>query len=163
MSEEIKIEIDKNCSYYKDIIKDEKKIEGIDCSWFKDCVYYKQLELLKAKYKNVLNLAKQNADSNEYCLQELEEQFDRLKQENEQIKKEYEKIQKVILANIPFKEIVLSGITPSNILSQIKEQNKKYKQALEKIKIISQNWTSKLMNDGYCEILDKINEVLNEK
>lgn len=43
------------------------------------------------------------------------------------------------------------------------EQNAKYKQALEEIRIISQNWTSKLMNDGYCEILDKIDEVLYDR
>ena len=32
----------------------------------------KQYDSLKEKYKEVLKLAKENADSNEYCIQELE-------------------------------------------------------------------------------------------
>ena len=33
-----------------------------------------ECEELKGKYKNILDLAKQNADANEYCLQELEQE-----------------------------------------------------------------------------------------
>lgn len=57
-----------------------------------DC-YYKQLqrlkqenEELKAKYENVLNLAKQNADANEYCLKELETKFEKYKQALEEVR-----------------------------------------------------------------------------
>lgn len=59
----------------------------------KDCDY-KQLqrktaecEELNTKYTEVLNLAKQNADANEYCLRDLEEENAKLKTESEELKK----------------------------------------------------------------------------
>lgn len=137
---------------------------------------------------NVVECAYYNEENKPYCCEiwdnECEaqncyyKQYLRLKQENKVIKKEYEKIQKVILADISFKEIVLSGITPSNILSQIKEQNKKYKQALEEIREIANycegikdEATSQseftvrqmsLQDDKLINIIKKINEVLND-
>lgn len=50
-----------------------------------DC-YYKQLKRLERQYEDVLKLAKENADSNEYCLQELEQENERLKEENKKLK-----------------------------------------------------------------------------
>ena len=150
-------------------MKSKEIIEGIDCSWFKDCVYYKQLELLKKKYTNVLNLAKQNADSNEYCLQELEEQFNRLKKENEELKNR--------LKTLDDEEFVyeVTEIEYNNF----KKMNE-YKQALEEIKNFSENFCSNncpyytdkesnvcndgcLLDDIVNPIIKKINEVLNEK
>lgn len=46
-----------------------------------------ECEELKEKYKNVLNLAKQNADANEYCLQELEQENYRYRKALEEIEK----------------------------------------------------------------------------
>jgi hypothetical protein len=40
----------------------------------------KQYDSLLKKYNEVLNLAKENADANEGCLQELEKENERLKQ-----------------------------------------------------------------------------------
>lgn len=40
----------------------------------------KQYDSLLKKYNEVLKLAKDNADSSEYCLQELEKENERLKQ-----------------------------------------------------------------------------------
>ena len=51
-----------------------------DCSERENC-HYKQLQRLKHQYADVLKLAKENADSNEYCLQELEQENERLKEE----------------------------------------------------------------------------------
>ena len=42
---------------------------------------------LHTKYIEVLNLAKQNADANEYCLQELEKENQKLKQALDEIEK----------------------------------------------------------------------------
>lgn len=47
-----------------------------------------ECEDLKGKYKNVLDLAKQNADANEYCLQELEQENYRYRKALEEIEKE---------------------------------------------------------------------------
>ena len=38
-----------------------------------------ELESLREQYHTVLNLAKQNADANEYCIQELESENEELK------------------------------------------------------------------------------------
>lgn len=46
-----------------------------------------ECEELNTKYTEVLNLAKQNADANEYCLQELEKENQKLKQALEEIEK----------------------------------------------------------------------------
>lgn len=48
-----------------------------------------ECEGLKGKYKNVLDIAKQNADANEYCLQELE-------QENYRYRKAFEEIEGLV-------------------------------------------------------------------
>lgn len=39
---------------------------------------FKQYNVLLKKYNEVIRLAKENADSNEYCLQELEKKVERL-------------------------------------------------------------------------------------
>lgn len=59
--------------------------EGGNCEYNKYC-YYKECKRLeqenkelKEKYSHVLELAKTNADSNEYCLQELEKENDSMK------------------------------------------------------------------------------------
>lgn len=43
-------------------------------------------EKLKEKYSHVLELAKTNADSNEYCLQELEKKYEQLRSALEEIR-----------------------------------------------------------------------------
>lgn len=45
-----------------------------------------ECEELKGKYKNILDLAKQNADANEYCLQELEQENYRYRKALEEVK-----------------------------------------------------------------------------
>lgn len=50
-----------------------------------------ECEELKGKYKNVLDLAKQNADANEYCLQELEQENYRYRKALEEIEEVWEK------------------------------------------------------------------------
>lgn len=55
-----------------------------------------ELESLREQYHTVLNLAKQNADANEYCLQELEKENKELKKKlgvnNERISKSITRI-----------------------------------------------------------------------
>ena len=55
------------------------------CKDNSDC-YFKQLKRLEQKYNEVLKLAKDNADSNEYCIQELEKENEDLKEINEKNK-----------------------------------------------------------------------------
>lgn len=50
-----------------------------------------ECEELNRKYKKVLNLAKQNADANEYCLQELEQENYRYRKALEEIEEVWEK------------------------------------------------------------------------
>lgn len=44
-----------------------------------------EIEELNVKYETVVNLAKKNADANEYCLQELEKENQKLKQALDEI------------------------------------------------------------------------------
>lgn len=46
-----------------------------------------EIEELNVKYETVVNLAKKNADANEYCLQELEKENQKLKQALDEIEK----------------------------------------------------------------------------
>lgn len=81
-------------------IKNTVDMERLAKSYGQDMLTYKQkkqieieelrqeCEELKGKYKNVLDLAKQNADANEYCLQELE-------QENYRYRKALEEIEEI--------------------------------------------------------------------
>lgn len=55
------------------------------CKHNSNC-HYKQLKRLEQKYNEVLKLAKDNADSNEYCLQEDDEIIGKLQKENEELK-----------------------------------------------------------------------------
>lgn len=67
------------------------------CKSHRNCGYKKlarqlqrktaECEELNTKYTEVLNLAKQNADANEYCLRDLEEENAKLKTESEELKK----------------------------------------------------------------------------
>lgn len=57
-----------------DLIEENKQLkESLDLA-------IKQYEALVNKYHEVLKLAKENADSNEFCLQELEKENEKLKQ-----------------------------------------------------------------------------------
>lgn len=63
-----------NC-YYKQLQRKEKECEEVS----------NEIEELNVKYETVVNLAKKNADSNEYCLQELEKENQKLKQALDEI------------------------------------------------------------------------------
>ena len=121
----------------------QKKCALLDqeyCEDNPDC-YYKQLKRLQKENKRLQMLSCANCGEKYLSSDgaELYEKNVQLQEENEELKKRQ--------------------ITKNGFICDC-EQNAKYKQALEEIRIISQNWTNKLMNDGYCEILDKINEVL---
>ena len=109
---------------------------------------------LKEKYSHVLELAKTNADSNEYCLQELEK-------ENKELK-EYKIEHKY--SNVEYRQERESVI-------QLSYYRNKYRSALEEINItvkqllkgVSSNCIN---NTPYLTALslieNKINEVLND-
>ena len=86
MTEEIIIDECFNCKKKKDI-GDNWRTCKLKCSYKykrKENDYITRLEQenkeLKEKYSHVLELAKTNADSNEYCLQELEKENKELKE-----------------------------------------------------------------------------------
>lgn len=115
----------------------------------KNC-YYKQLKRLERQYENVLKIAKENADSNEYCLKELEQENERLKEESEHYRKEAYRL--------------ADGLNKTENLAFI------YKQALQEIKdivtepcIVDENCQT--CNSGCMQkdILAKINEVIGEE
>lgn len=130
---------------------DEAGICDCNCQVYED---YKQLQRLKQenrelkeKYSNVLELAKTNADSNEYCLQELEK-------ENETWQKTCEVLKE---------QAQLDG----ECIDKLIEARDMYAKALEEIREISKDI---IENDVYEnsdvkaeKILTKINEVLGNE
>lgn len=70
-----------NC-YYKQLQRKEKECEEVS----------NEIVELNVKYETVVNLAKKNADANEYCLQELEKENQKLKQALDEIEKMIESI-----------------------------------------------------------------------
>lgn len=67
-----------------EILKDNFDTATRDCNELIEELR-QECEELKGKYKNVLDLAKQNADANEYCLQELEQENYRYRKALEEI------------------------------------------------------------------------------
>lgn len=99
---------------------------------------------LKEKYSHVLKLAKTNADSNEYCLQELEKENKELKALNKKICEDCSKEIKVYWN--AFEEI-----------REIAENAKEDRYATK-----SEDYTEGMHTIG-CYVLDKINEVLGNE
>lgn len=106
---------------YKDVNEDFKK------AW----------DELNKKYTEVLELAKTNADSNEYCLQELEKENKKLKRQ----KRELGNVAQGFIKDIDKEKLIA----------------KKYRSALEEIR----EYCNSEHGSVYV-IIDKINEVLNE-
>lgn len=67
--------IDKGACYFKQLQRKEKECEEVS----------NEIVELNVKYETVVNLAKKNADANEYCLQELEKENQKLKQALDEI------------------------------------------------------------------------------
>lgn len=68
--------------YFKQLQRKEKECEEVS----------NEIVELNVKYETVVNLAKKNADANEYCLQELEKENQKLKQALDEIEKMIESI-----------------------------------------------------------------------
>lgn len=134
---------------------------GVICKG-RDC-YYKQLKRLEQKYNEVLKLAKDNADSNEYIIQELEKENEELKslldfevqkaetcqQKNEDLKEKLGNTE-VLLANaesdLKFEEERTNELEKEN--KELKEKapmkliakNNNYRSALEEIRKITKKY-----------------------
>lgn len=156
-------EVDKNCSYYKDIVKDEIIIdECFNCKKKKDIADNWRNCKLKCSYKykrrendEITRLKQENETIREHCKQVDEtnkilykEKCD-LIQENEELKEGYEK--------------------RGEIMKTAALQRDKYRSALKEIRIIAgQRFVSGLNEEADCynydmqRIESKINEVLNE-
>lgn len=74
--------IDKGACYFKQLQRKEKECEEVS----------NEIVELNVKYETVVNLAKKNADANEYCLQELEKENQKLKQALDELEKMIESI-----------------------------------------------------------------------
>lgn len=105
------------------------------CSTKKEC-YYKQLKRLEQKYNEVLKLAKEGMDAQEYCLQEDEEIIGKLQKENEELKKELE----------PFKDEYFLGLSSGQIAELAKKSirlttyNRELEKENETLKRTCQDW-----------------------
>lgn len=148
---------DENC-YYKQLIRlkqerDELKKACEKCKLFDIEKTNRDLleridkleqgnKALKEKYSHVLKLAKTNADSNEYCLQELEKKnfaieqesiqksqtICELKQENETLTKENENRNDWITSlNKKCEELIKEKLKYRSALEEIREIAEKYK------------------------------------
>lgn len=121
-----------NC-YYKQLQRKEKECEEVS----------NEIEELNVKYETVVNLAKKNADSNEYCLQELEKENAELKQDL-----------KYALETYQFKD---------NFLKVIDAERIKYKQALEEIeKIVTLDKTHIKYAGSTLVICDDILDIIRK-
>ena len=121
----------KELKAYKDVNEDFKK------AW----------DELNKKYTEVLKLAKENADSNEYCLQELEK-------ENEELKKQIESQ----------KGLITVGGKQQYEMTIAYD---KCKTTLEEIREIAMGIMDDDIDEGSAyydadQIINKINEVLDE-
>lgn len=152
-----------------------------DCSERENC-HYKQLQRLKHQYADVLKLAKENADSNEYCLQELEQENKKLKRlletkceseldkENSELKAENERLKARLR---PLEDSYFKGLSSIEIAELAKKsirvtaENRKLEYALQEIKdivsepcIVDENCQT--CNSGCMQkdILAKINKVI---
>lgn len=95
----------------------------------------KQYNKLFERYNEVLKLAKENADTNEYCLQELEVKIENLSRDNNRLKEE---------------------------VLNLRGQNIQYELALKEIKQIAKNnlTLGVVMPGGWLE--QRIDEVLKD-
>ena len=92
-------------------------------------------------------------------------QLKRLEQEKEMIISEYNKLLQEIIGGIEFKEIILSGITPLNVLKEMKKtyiQSSKYKSALEEIREIIEFAIEETLTLGQRNATDKILEIIKD-
>lgn len=113
---------------------------GGECKGWDNC-YYKQLQKLKHQYADVLKLAKENADSNEFCLQELEAENERLKLSERDLSRICQGFKKDIETE--------------------KSSKLKYYKTLQEIKDIAKEISrEKVHNPDIDTIIDKINEVI---
>lgn len=162
-----------NCKYFKF----EKCSQiGLACRENKDC-YFKQLKRLEKKYNNVLLLAKQNADSNEYCLQELEKANEQLKQENEMLRKtlKNKNFLEIVEENDtlkealePFKDEYFKGLENKQIAElakksiRITSENRKLEHGLEEIKQMLEIADKTPSGETHFEYMDKAREKARE-
>jgi len=127
---------------------------------------------LKEKYNEVLKLAKENADSNEYCLQELEKENKqlrkRLKMADKQMAKEedkYFKMQEKIEQLNVLKNVYLSCYKAKHNdikgeIFKLREENNDLKHTLEEIKKMCESHIEAKKIVMADEIINIINEVL---
>lgn len=116
-----------------------------------------KLKRLQRQYKNVLELAKKNADANEYCLKNLEESYAEMKRSFESAAEKNTKLESNII------EIQKDYNTLYINAEQVAKQRDKYKSALDQIQEVAKN-NIKIgcaISGGYIEQL--IDEVLNDR
>lgn len=149
-------EVIEHCCFYID-----DDCEGQKC-------HYKKLKRLEQKYNEVLKLAKDNADSNEFVIQELEKENGELKEEIKQLHngKTTEELYTLFGKPISYWEKLEQALEEiknncTEMLETIKEEGKPNKSIMDTI------WCKNIPCCTLYELIEntqiKIDEVLNEK
>lgn len=127
---------------------------GGECRGRGSC-YYKQLKRLEHKYNEVLKLAKQNADSNEFCIQELEKEL-------ELFKDEYFNG----LSNEQIVELAKKSIRLTTYNRELEKENEELKEEIRQLiygKTLEKTYTLFGKPIKYWENLEKENEELKKR
>lgn len=162
---QIELDVEHICNLNKRI--NELEQENRELKAYKDVNedFKKAWDELNRKYTEVLKLAKENADSNEYCLQELEKKNFALTQESQQKSQticELEQENKELKKKLELDEVQLKSYFIGE--EKICKENNTYRSALEEIRtylntlsIIDSDFPN---TETYLRIENKIEEVI---
>ena len=115
-----------------------------------------KLKRLQRQYNNVLDLAKKNADANEYCLKNLEESYAEMKKFFESAAEKNTKLESnIIEIKEDYNALYINA-------EQVVKQRDKYKSALDQIQEVAKNNVKIgcLISGGWLEQM--IDEVLKD-
>ena len=145
MTEEIKTEISTGCSYYKDVVKNEILIDGVNVA---GCEFFLQDEKYSCdlSFINQEELCKCNDVQDCYY-----KQLKRLEQENKELKEKITSLEREI------RQKKMTIMMNNDHYLTVDENNRKYHSALEEIRILA---TKNVSIENFVKIQNKINEVL---
>lgn len=103
-------------------MNEETTINGIDCSWFEDCIYFKQLKRLEQREKALTELA-----------DDLQKRNHDLTLTNEQLEQENKRLQMLSCANCGEKYLSPDGAELYDKNVQLQKENEELKTYIQKM------------------------------